>query len=433
MIKTEKYVYTMKNADQKVGTVIYLLLNYYLYEDLKVSLNSKSKKILITLKNKKIPKNYLSCFSEIIVADSLKYNHIKKIVKKILRSEKKESLRIVSCSEHYFLMAAKLRQDFNISGMSLEKTLNIVNKAKMKELLISKKVPTHNFKIIDKKKIRKNIESYIRELEKDIKYTMFIKPTELYGSEMSGIINSKKDLKNFLLEILKSRLEFEIDEYVSNTILSCDAVLIEGKIVYFRTRIIIGCLFNFLKEGDNYSSCLVPPSHQQYKKGLAMTRRVVSAFGDNLGNRCINFEFIEKNQEELLFLELNYRRPGARACFIFDFSYKNGFNYEALDMDLAFGSKKVVLYKDDFKSDYEFYAGSIIFPGYKKGIVKKINELPELESEIKICYSLKIGEYMEKSPDLCYIPAYIIIRNRNFDQLYREIQRLTFWSPYELE
>ena len=165
-----------------------------------------------------------------------------------------------------------------------------------------------------------------------------------------------------------------------------------------------------------------------------MTKKVVSAYKDNFENKCVNFEFIEKNQEELLFLELNYRRPGAKACFIFDFAHEKGFNFEALDLDLAFGSEKIEIFEDDFKSDYEIYAGCLIFPGLKNCIVTGVREFPEgLDSEVKPFFMLKVGDKMEKSVDCSYIPAFVVIRNKSFDRLYKEIQRLALWYPYKFE
>ena len=136
----------------------------------------------------------------------------------------------------------------------------------------------------------------------------------------------------------------------------------------------------------------------------------------------------------MLFLELNYRRPGAKACYIFDYAYKNGFNYENIDLDLSFGMKQIEIYEDDFESDYNFYSGSILFPGIRRGVVKEINKLPEdLSSDVKLDLMLKKGDVLELTVDNWYVPAFIIIRNKCFKTLYREIQRLISWYPYILE
>ena len=136
----------------------------------------------------------------------------------------------------------------------------------------------------------------------------------------------------------------------------------------------------------------------------------------------------------MLFLELNYRRPGAKACYVFDYGHEKGFNYEAVDLDLAFGAKNIGIYKDDFKSDYEFYSGSILFPGKDVGVIKEISDLPEnLTSEIKLTLKLGKGDFLGRTDDCSYIPGFLIIRNRCFKSLYREIQRLISWYPYVIE
>ena len=330
-------------------------------------------------------------------------------------------------------MASKLSEEFKIPGFGVSKTLNLVNKIKMKEIMVKNKIPTHLYKKIEKSQIKQNLEDYIKYLEEEISYPMFIKPSESFGSNGTKKITNKKELKKSLKEIKEDEIEYEIDEFVSNTILSCDAVIINKKIRYFRTRLIIGQLHNF-KNGKTYATCITPPNHQEYKKGLKMTKKIVSAYEGIFGNKCVNFEFIKKNQQDLLFLELNYRRPGAKACYVFDFSHRNGFNFEALDLDLTFGSEKIEIYDDDFESDYEFYAGSVVFPGLKDSVVTKVRELPEgLSSEVRPFFKLEVGDFIRKSKDGYCIPCFIIIRNKCFSKLYSEIQRLCSWYPYEFE
>ena len=426
----KKTQYTMEGEEPE--TVIYALLDYYIYDKIKSNYQSKSKKIMILLRNNTIPEEHKKYY-EIFYVATKEYEEVKNVLEKILKDKNKKKTEIVSYAEGNSYLVALLVDNFKTLGMSIEKTLNLINKVKIKDTIKKNNVPTHLYVLISKEKIKEDIDSYMEYLKKEIKYPMFIKPTQLYASIGTKKINSKKELKKVLEEILKDDIEYEMDEYVSETIMNCDCVVIEGKIVYFRARIAINNLHSF-SHGINYSSIIVPPSHQQYKKGLAMSKKVVEAFSGIFENKCIYFEFIEQNQEKLLFLELNYRRPGAKSCYIFDYAYEQGFSYENIDLDLAFGAKKIEIYSDDFQTDYEYYSGSILFPGRRNGIVKGINELPEdLTSDIKLQLKLKKGDIMELTKDGCYIPAFIIIRNKCFKDLYKEIQRLISWYPYILD
>ena len=427
-----KKLYTFEEPEPE--TVIYLLYDYYFYTNLKVNLKSKAKKVIILLKKKTIPKEYKKQFSKIIYVETRKLEEIKNILEEYLKDKKKEKTKIVACYEKYFYLAASLNKELNIPGMSMEMTSNLVNKVKMKDIIKKNNIPTHIYILISKEKIKEDIDSYMDYLKKEINYPMFIKPTELFGSTGTKKINNKKELKKILQKILKDDMDYEMDEYVSDTIVSCDAIIIKGKIVYFRTKILLNNLHAF-SNGKNYSCIMIPPSHQEYKKCFDITKKVVEAFSGIFDNKCVNFEFIEQNQEKLLFLEFNYRRPGTKTCYIYDYAYeKEGFNFEAIDLDLAFGAKEIEIYEDDFKSDYGFYSGCILFPGIKNGIVKGINKLPEdLTSEIKLDLMLKEGEILKQTVDNWYIPGFIIIRNKCFKTCYREIQRLISWYPYILE
>ena len=426
-----KKIYNFEENEPE--TVIYLLYDYYLYDNIKVNLNSKSTKAIVLLKNNKIPEQYKKHFLHKIFVESKKLEEIKILLEKFLEGKNKEKTKIVACQEDYSYLAYKLRKILKIPGMSFEKTSKLYNKVKMKNFIKKHNIPTHKYLLISKKKIQENINSYIKFLKREINYPMFLKPTEAGGSRGTKKIKNEKELKKILKNISRDNIEYEIDEYIGDNVINCEVIVIKGEIVYFRTRIGINNLHNF-SNGENYSSIIVPPSHQEYKKGFIISKKVVEAFSEVFENKCVNLEFIEEEQEKLLFLELNYRRPGAKSCFILDFGHENGFNYEAVDLDLAFGAKKVMIYKDDFKTGYDFYSGSILFPGKKKGIVKEIRNLPkDLNSEVKLILKLEIGDCLEKTVDNAYIPAFIIIRNKCFKSLYREIQMLISWYPYILE
>lgn len=185
--------------NQKVDTVIYLLLNYYLYNHIKVSLKSKAKKIIILLKDKTIPKEYQNYFIEKFFVNSIDYSEIKNIVSKIKEREgKKKNLRIVACDEHYFYMVSRIREELKIPGYGISKTLNLINKIKMKDKIRKNKILTHIYKKVQKMKIKENLEEYIKYLEKEINYPMFIKPSQKYGSIGTKKIINKKTLKKTL-------------------------------------------------------------------------------------------------------------------------------------------------------------------------------------------------------------------------------------------
>ena len=428
---SKKTLYKMKGEEPE--TVIYVLFDYFLRNKMKVNYQSKSKRVIVLLKNNTIPEESKKFYTDILYVETKEFEEIKNLLEEYLKNKNKKKTKIIPCLESNFHLVARLNEELNVPGFSIETMSKIFNKIKQKNIIKKNNIPTHLYELISKEKIKEDIDSYMEYLKKEIKYPMFLKPTELYGSKGTTRINSKKELKKNLEEILKDDIEYEIDEYVSETVMNCDCVVIEGKIVYFRTRIAINN-FHCFSKGINYSSIIVPPSHQQYIKGLAMSKKVIEAFSGIFENKCVNIEFIEQNQEKLLFLEFNYRRPGSRSCYIFDYSYEQGFNYENIDLDLAFGVKEIEIYSDDFKTDYEYYAASVLFPGKRKGIVKSINDLPEnMTSEIKLELMHKEGDAIGLSDFNDYVPAFIVIRNKCFKDLYREIQRLISWYPYTLE
>ena len=261
-----KNVFTFEENEPE--TIIYLLYDYYLYNNIKVNLNSKATKAIVLLKNNTIPKEYKKQFTIEIEVESKDLEETKSVLEIFLKDKNKEKTKIIACYEDFLYLACSLRKELKIPGMSKEKTLKIRNKIKMKDFIKKNNIPTHKYVLVSKKKIKKNIDSYINYLQKEINFPMFIKPTESDGSKGTKKINNKKELKKILQEIKKDNIEYEIDEFVSDTLLSCDAIIIKGKIVYFRTRIIINNLHSFSVNGKNYSTCIVPPSHQEYKKGF---------------------------------------------------------------------------------------------------------------------------------------------------------------------
>ena len=422
---------TITLEGEEPETVIYLFYDYFLYPKMAVNFRSKAEKIMIVLKNNTIPKNYSKHF-KIYYLETKEESELKILLEKLLINKNRKKTRIISSDEEFIYMASNMAKELKIQGPSYERALNLTNKVKMKDKIRKHNIPVHNYILISKEEIKKDIDAYTSFLIKKIKFPMFLKPTESFGSRGTKKITTRKTLKSTLSEISKDKTEYELDEFISSTIINCQVAVINGKIEFFRTHILLGNLFNFSK-GENYASSLVPPSHQQYKKAFSLISKIVEIFKDDLQNRCLDIELLEKNQEELLFMEFNYRRPGGKVCYLFDQQYQNGFNFEELDLDLAFGAKNVEVFEEDFVSDYAYYTAIVLFPG-RKGVVRGFFEMLEgVESFVRTEYLLKKGDTMEGNLNNGYVPAYFIMGNKCFSDLYRDMQRLKDVYPYVLE
>ncbi len=283
--------------------------------------------------------------------------------------------RIESHNEHWLMLDAKLREDFNVFGFKPKDLKAIQSKLKMKEVFNENGIKTARGILIE------NFEQTSRFI-KEVNYPVVAKPDTGVGASGTYKIHNEEELKNFFKKGIHTA--YVMEEYIKGEIHTFDGLVDRnGHIVYANSFIFpVGVMETVNADLDMiyYTQASIPEDIKEagYK--------IVEAF--NLKERFFHIEFFRTENQNLYALEINVRPPGGYSVDIFNFA--NDTNYYAEYAKLVagqkiverIGNKYVCLYigqKAHFENEYKLskeevrqkYLPHIVFYGEIASIFAK--------------------------------------------------------------
>lgn len=231
------------------------------------------------------------------ISDYQSYREIK--AEELLRDTKYDA--IISLDEFDVLIAAKLREKFNIKGQLLSDALLFRDKEKMVQ-----KVSELGFTVPMTRKVSsyEELQSFYNNV-KDI----ILKPINGAGSVDTFRIRSEEELRNAFGIIKKNNVEAIAQEYISKEIYHIDGFICKGEMIYCEPSHYI---FNPLdiKEGTSASAVSLDRDSEDYTKLVEYASSLVSKLYP-LGTFLFHLE-VFYDKKEIIFLEVACRIGGAR-------------------------------------------------------------------------------------------------------------------------
>jgi len=240
-----------------------------------------------------------------------------------------------SLNEHWLMMEASLRTDFNIPGLKNDAIGDMKFKSRMKQRFIHAGVEVARGKVID------TMEEAKRFI-KTVKYPVIAKPDNGVGATATFKINDDSQLEAFFSK--KPETPYIFEEFIDGTIESFDGLTDKnGHLVFYTSNIFCQGIMDIVNQDKHvyyYTQRKVPKDISEAGK------KILREF--DLKGRFFHFEFFRKNDGGLVALEVNMRPPGG---FTTDM-----FNY-ASDINIyEFWAKVVTGQPTDFKYTRKYHA-----------------------------------------------------------------------------
>lgn len=212
--------------------------------------------------------------------------------------------RVECLWEPFMILAARIREDLGVAGMSVEETLPFRDKEIMKQKLDAAgiRTPRHASSV--------SIAG-VREAAAQIGYPLIIKPIAGAGSADTYRIDDEARLEE-VLPRLRHVTEVSIEEFVEGDDFTFDTVCVDGEIrmfnmAFYRPRALIA-RDNEWVSPQTISIRDVDDPHVVH--GKAMGEAVIEALGFRTG--ITHMEWYRKEDGEAVFGEIACRAPGAR-------------------------------------------------------------------------------------------------------------------------
>ena len=309
---------------------------------------------------------------------------------------------IDSNNEYWLETEARLRTDFNISGIKLDKLHMIKKKSDMKAVYKKAGVPVARGQVVHTMEEALNLIS-------ETGYPVVAKPDTGVGAANTFKIRSDEELANFFET--KPKVDYIMEEFINGQIVSFDGLTDkDGNLVFFTSHVYERGVMEVVNKDTHiyYHSFIDVPKDLE-----TAGRKILKAF--EVKGRFFHFEFFRRfDNGKLVALEVNMRPPGG---FTTDM-----FNY-ACDIDIYFEWANVIVnnkISDDYMRKYYIcYVSrknnkSYVIP--HEEVLKKFSGLIVHHAPLDNALAMALGNY-----------GYLL-RSKSLDEIFeaqREIHQMT--------
>jgi biotin carboxylase len=215
--------------------------------------------------------------------------------------------RFESLNEYWLSTEARIRDDFNISGVRGRDIDDIRRKSRMKAKFIAAGVPVARGRVVQ------TMED-ARRLINETGYPVVAKPDAGVGALDTYRLDNDEDLENFFAG--KPAVEYMMEEFISGTIYSFDGLAdSNGNPVFYTAHTFSQGIMETVNEARHiyyYSLREIPPALE------ALGHRCIKAF--KVSERFFHIEFFQTAPDTYTGLEVNMRPPGGFTTDMFNYA-----------------------------------------------------------------------------------------------------------------
>ncbi len=244
------------------------------------------------------------------------------------------------------LLAARLREELGVQGMTVEQTLPFRDKDRMKQVLSAAGVRTPRH-------ARATSAEECREAARLIGFPLIMKPISGAGSADTYRVDDAAQLEETLTR-LAHLSEVNVEEFIEGEEFTFDTVCVGGEVAYFSiTKYRPHPLIARTNEWVSPQIVMLRDVNaEEYAAGREMGRAVLRALDFDTG--FTHMEWFRKPSGEVVFGEIACRPPGARSVDVMNY---------ASDTDLFAGWAEAVV-KGQFTQKVERRYNAVII--YKR-------------------------------------------------------------------
>jgi biotin carboxylase len=352
---------------------------------------------------KKLSEDEKSCFEEIYSVAEFAKAGIRNIIQTIANKTKNE-IQLVTNDELCILLAAELRENFNLPGDRIEGITRFINKQETKALLQNTGLSLPKYHQFDSEYYRSHPEKYLINLQQSLGFPIFAKPTNSAASQYTSKLHNASALKQWC-DAHQEQDNFELDEFISGTLFHCESIIRENKILFAQIGENAHPCFDFMS-GKITGSITLTDEDPLVNELKAFNHNVLMALRP-LPNCVTHVEFFRRPNGQLIFLEIACRAPGGMIVQMHQQRY--GINFEqahfAMQMGLEF----------NFSHSIGPHCAWAWFP-LREGKVKALKPV-SIKSAHEIVWKITPQEIYPKATSLIDYAGSIILSNHNHAQL----------------
>ena len=268
--------------------------------------------------------------------------------------------------EPLMILAAKIREDLGVPGLSVEQTIPFRDKEIMKQRLDAAGIRTPRH-------ARVRTVAQCRQAAEKIGFPLVVKPIAGAGSADTYRIDQASELER-VLPLLRHVDQVSVEEFIEGEDHTYDALCIDGEIHHFniakyRPRALVSRTHEWVSQ---QTIALRNVDAPELSGGRAMGEAVLKVLGFQTG--FTHMEWFLTPSGEAVFGEIAARPPGARLTDLINF---------ASDIDMFEGWAEAVCHRRFSQTiDRKYNAAFIIKRAQGQGRISRIEGLSRLLAEL---------------------------------------------------
>lgn len=327
-------------------------------------------------------------------------------------------LRIFPMSEYNVLLAALLREAFQIPGATLLEVMPFRNKKQMNQLAkaLDIRVPEQIF--FDKNSFDQNPNLYFKKLSASFKLPFIVKPVDAAGGRGVLKISNYKTFEKIDFSSWHAESTWVIEEYIQGALFHVDMIFYSGELVLLYCGEYNLPLLEF-QSNKNVGSIVLPPEFEFCKKlsDFAKSTFKVLPCIDGL----IHAEFFyDANSESFIFLEAAARPGGGHIIPMYQKTF--GINLLNLDFYAQFGLPDLLSRAIQKRCASKQYAAWCFIP--ERAGVLSHKHYPSIQSHYEMTWMFELGDIMIQPRSLMDKAGSLFLWSSNYFELKYELMNL---------
>lgn len=285
--------------------------------------------------DKLLASGQLQAFNSVRVAKDFSAKALEKEVREVMDTfgAVPQATRLCSNDEQSLRAVALVREAIGIDGDRFEQVALYTDKVAMKQALQHSALRLPKHLPWNPAAFSAQPEQALNAIESALGYPIFAKPIDQAGSEGTAKLEDRAAL-GLWCNAHSTQQGYELDEFITGTLFHCDSIVQDSQILFTQVSRYANPCFDYFV-GKPCASMTLPHDHPETVTLKDYAAKVLSALKPAPANTVTHLEVFWTPKEELVFVEVAARAPGA--FVVPTYERHLGINFEETHFRLQMG------------------------------------------------------------------------------------------------
>ncbi|MEW2485854.1 ATP-grasp domain-containing protein [Streptomyces sp. NPDC048411] len=342
---------------------------------------------------------------------------VRALVRQLAEESGPGELTLHCFDERNLLLTGELREELGLPGPTYDELLPYRDKCLMKERLAGTGLRVPKFGRFDAEARHADPAGYLERITADVGMPFVLKPVDAASADGVHKVFSPEEFFALPEDLGRS---YEYEEHIDGTMYSVNLVTQDGETVFGGvTEYLVNS--TEVQKGRVNADINLIDSDPRVPRMVAFAETVLDALGRLDGGS--HLELFHTQDDELVFLEVGARFKGLAGLAAMQE------NYAVALLNLAFEIEAGV--RSHPWDQGQRYCFDAVIPK-RPGVVARLLD-PDVESDFTMKWKVEIGEEIMQGASLIDNGGTFLVRNKDYDTLYRDFERLARYTPIRYE